>query len=281
MAMASSSTPAEPEAPAYDLAADRQRVIEQIQTELGPRTPTRVVAEHFVLAGPAGSGTAESSVPFVERVLEALFNNRFRAHPARPIAVFLFPDAGSYERYCQTTFHAPCISVYGFFSPQNRSLVMNVGLGIGTLSHELVHPILDADFPQAPTWINEGIASLYEAPVLPRRGEIHGRKNWRYPRLQTALASPTQRSVASLPTLFSLSDQRFRGQDEDLHYATARYACQWLDQQGKLWDFYHAWRDGYVSDASGEKAFAQIVGSTPAEANESWVRWVRALASAD
>ncbi|MBI5535693.1 MAG: hypothetical protein HY898_23380 [Deltaproteobacteria bacterium] len=270
-----------PPAPAYDLAADRQRIVEEIHRELGARARTSVVADLFVLAAPPGTGAVESSQPFVERVLEALFNDRFRTRPARAISVYLFPDAGSYEKYCKDTFHAPCISIYGFFNPPTRSLVMNIGLGIGTLSHELVHPILEADFPQAPTWINEGIASLYEAPVMPKRGEIHGRKNWRYPRLRAALGSPKEKSTTTLPGLLHMSDEHFRGDGEDLHYAMARYACQWLDQQGKLWKFYQRWRDNHEADPSGERAFEEVVGRSAEDANADWIRWVVALASAE
>ncbi|MDP9003066.1 MAG: hypothetical protein M3O46_23495 [Myxococcota bacterium] len=32
--------------------------------------------------------------------------------------------------------------------------------------------------------------------------------------------------------------------------AMARYACQWLDDRGALWDFYRAWRDGVMRDPS-------------------------------
>ncbi len=267
-------------APAYDLAADRSRIIEQMQGELGPRTRPAVVGEVYVVAGPPGSGVIDSSVPFIERVLEAYHNGRFRARPPKAIGIYLFPDATSYERYCQARFSEHCMSIYGFFSPEARALVMNIGLGIGTLSHELVHPILEADFPHAPTWINEGIASLYEAPVMPRRGEIHGRKNWRYPRLQAALSSPRQRAGASLPELFRMSDEQFRGVGEDLHYAMARYLCQWLDQHAQLWPFYQQWRDHYEADRFGEKAFEAAVGRTPADANDAWVRWVLSLTSA-
>ena len=272
---------AEPPPPAYDLAADRARIVEQVQKELGGRARTSVVGDLFVLAAPPGTGAVESSQPFVERVLEALFNDRFRTRPARAISVYLFPDAGSYDRYCKDTFHAPCISIYGFFNPPTRSLVMNIGLGIGTLSHELVHPILEADFPQAPTWINEGIASLYEAPVMPKRGEIHGRKNWRYPRLRAAFGSPKEKTSATLPALFQMSDETFRGDGEDLHYAMARYTCQWLDQQGKLWPFYQKWRDNHQADPTGQLAFAETVGRSPEQSNGDWTRWVIALASAE
>jgi hypothetical protein len=69
----------------------------------------------------------------------------------------------------------------------------------------------------------------------------------------------------------------FHAGDENLHYAMARYVCQWLDARGQLWPFYHAWRDGVTDDPAGEKAFARAVGMTPAQANESWVKWVRGM----
>ena len=34
--------------------------------------------------------------------------------------------------------------------------------GGGTLSHELTHALMEADFPNAPGWISEGLASLHE-----------------------------------------------------------------------------------------------------------------------
>jgi hypothetical protein len=154
---------------------------------------------------------------------------------------------------------------------------MNAGPGIGTLTHEIVHPLVEADFPGAPVWIDEGIASLFEAPVLPRPGEIHGAKNWRLPRLRTALASRKERSEARLDALFGMPDDAFRGTDEDLHYAMARYACKWLDDRGKLWDFYRAWRDSVAEDRTGEAAFKAAVGMSPADANDAWTAWVKRL----
>ena len=145
-----------------------------------------------------------------------------------------------------------CASDYGAYHPQLRRIVMNSGLGLGTLTHELVHPIVETDFPNAPSWITRALRRCTKAPVIPRPGEIHGRKNWRYPRLIKALADPGERDQVGLEHLFSLDDSEFRGAQKDLHYAVARYACQWLDEQRQLWRFYRAWRDGFDNDASGE-----------------------------
>jgi hypothetical protein len=169
-----------------------------------------------------------------------------------------------------------CTSPFGFYQRDERAVVMNVAPGIGTLTHELVHPIIEADFAGAPEWINEGIASLYEAFILPRPGEIRGTKNFRLRGLKRALRDPSG-ARPSLPALFAMSDAEFRGDDEPLHYAAARYYCQWMDGQDKLWPFYHAWRDGFAGDPTGEKAFTATMGSPPAALDSAWVAWVKAL----
>jgi hypothetical protein len=140
-----------------------------------------------------------------------------------------------------------------------------------------VHPILENDFPHAPTWIDEGIASLFEAPVIPKPGEIHGATNWRLPRLRAALASPNERDLARLDHLFGLPDEVFRGDDERLYYASARYVCQWLDSRGQLWPFFQRWRDHAQDDPTGARSFEEVTGMTPAEANDAWTRWARRI----
>jgi hypothetical protein len=154
---------------------------------------------------------------------------------------------------------------------------MNAGPGIGTLTHELVHPIVESDFPTAPDWINEGLASLYEGFSLPKDGEIRGHKNWRHPRLLKALKSEAERPYASLRSLFGMTDKEFRGKREDLNYATARYFCLWLEGQGKLWPFYQAWRDSVATDPTGEKAFRTVMGKSPAELDDTWAAWAKSL----
>lgn len=272
-ATASAAAPEPPRGPGLEeLRAEARK-------DLGDKVSFDLVREHYlVVAAPGwGASGAKGSAQFIERTLKALFNERFSKGPARPLPVYLFGDAAAYNGYCRRRYGNDCISIYGFFSPSDYRLVMNVGLGIGTLSHELVHPIVDADFPDAPTWINEGIASLFEAPILPREGEIHGAKNWRYPRLSAALHTPKERDQVTLPALFSLSDDQFRDDNEDLHYAMGRYFCQWMDGQGKLWLFYRAWRDDFARDPRGEKAFFKVMGKTTEAASGDWLRWVRGL----
>jgi len=283
MASAESTADAEPSPPPraapYDLEADRVARAARARVELGPRTTTTVVSDVFVVIGPPGwQGAAfDQSVALMRNAMAGYMNNRFGKKPSEAISVYLFANAAGYEAFCKKQYDAPCIAHYGFYSPSDRYMVMNAGLGLGTLTHELVHPLVEADFPGAPTWLNEGIASVFEAPVITKPGEIHGIKNWRHPRLKKAMTSREERSAARLDALFGMPDATFRGDREDLHYALARYVCQWLDERGKLWPFYQRWRDNAASDPTGTKAFADVTGMTPAAANDLWSKWALSL----
>jgi hypothetical protein len=264
-------------APLYDLPADVAGRSEEARRELGKRAAVETVEDVFVLVTPGGAGSLGETKGLTKKVLEAYFNGRFSKRPAQAVSVYLFPDAKPYEAYCQKRWGEACGSPFGFYRPDERRIVMNAGPGIGTLTHELVHPIIETDFPAAPQWLNEGIASLFEALSMPGPGQIHGVKNWRHPRLLRALRSNEERGQASLPALFAMNDATFRNDHEDLHYATARYFCQWLDQQGKLWPFYQRYRDHHADDPSGSAAFQAVVGRSVADANDDWARWVKRL----
>lgn len=270
---------APPAPPPYDLVADRARIVDVAHDELGASVPATVVQDAFVLVAAPGwiEAALQASKSLATRAIDAYFNGRFDKRPARAVGVYLFPDGKTYQAYCRARLGGDCPSVFGFYRPDLRRIIMNAGPGLGTLTHELVHPIVEADFPGAPTWIDEGLASLFEAPVIPREGEIHGMKNWRLPRLLTGMNAAKEQSSARLDALFGMANETFRDDLEKLHYATARYVCQWLDERGLLWPFYRQWRDGVKDDPTGEKTFTKVVGMTPAQANVPWTAWVKKL----
>jgi hypothetical protein len=271
--------PAKPAPPPYDLAADRARIAERATNDLGGKTRTEVVEDVFVLVAPPGwsAPALAASTRITRSALSAYFNGRFDKRPARAVGVLLFPNERTYQAYCKAHLGGECDTPFGLYRADLQAIVMNAGSGLGTLTHELVHPILEADFPGAPTWLDEGIASLFEAPVIPRKGEIHGIKNWRLPRLLAGMRSPDDEAAARLDALFGTSDDTFRGPRESLYYATSRYVCQWLDSRGWLWPFYHAYRDGFASDPTGRESFARVTGMTPEQANPKWTAWVKRL----
>jgi hypothetical protein len=268
----------------YDLDGDVRARIElarDLLGDAGATAPAAVEGGVFVIIAEHAGHFFDASVKLAHDALKAYFHGRFSKRP-EAITVFVFPTRKAYETQCGKRFNGTptgekCHTALGFYLKETREVFVNLEPGLPTLTHELVHPIVETDFPHAPAWLNEGLGALYEKPVFPSAFEIRGVKNWRLPALRTALGSKSTHDAARLDALFAMSDGAFRAGDEDLHYAVARYACQWLEERGQLWAFYHAWRDGFADDPTGEKAFERAAGETPGDAQAEWEAWVRRL----
>ena len=272
-------------------AADVAKALGEARTAIRPDAPSSaassVESNLFVLVAPHPGPFFTAAVKLAHDALAAYLHDRFTRVPAQPIKVYLFPEHASYEAFCRKRFAGtPTATKHctgptlGFYHRDSRELLANLGSGTTTLSHEMVHPLLETDFPRAPEWLSEGIASLYEAPVFPKPEEIKGATDWRARFLRPVFLDPRRRPATRLRVLFPMTDQAFHA-DEDLSYALARFVCQWLDEQGKLWSFYHAWRDAYADDPIGERAFRIATARTPEEAEADWERWLQARLGAE
>jgi hypothetical protein len=263
----------------YDLAADVAARTEEARTLLGERAAVTVVQAVFVIVSPRAGAQHAAAVNLARQALDAWFHGRFSRRPEHALGVFVFPNHASYAAFCARRFGdagSAAVDLLGFYDDVDHLVVVNAEAGLTTLTHEIAHPLVTADFPARPAWFNEGLGSLFETPVFPRPGEIHGASNWRHGQLVEALRSPSERARAGLERLFGMNDDEFRGHDLYLHYAMARELCRWLDERGQLWAFYAAWRDGVDADPTGQKAFERVVGMTPADASGPWAKWVLA-----
>ncbi len=209
---------------------------------------------------------------------QAMHDEYFLTRPNKPIRLLLFRDADSYEHYCYTLFGDRHLSVYGYFRPAERTLLVNVGTGSGSLVHELTHALMEDDFPSAPPWLQEGLASLHEQATLTReQGELRlrGKLNWRLHRLQMALAKGQLGPIQS-----TLTTESLRNQHEPLNYASARYLCLYLQENGLLAAYYQTFRDqGVQVDPSGRATLKSMLGEEQFDSlDRDYSRWVGELA---
>lgn len=205
---------------------------------------------------------------------ECLHRDYFTSEPDHLISVYLFKDDADYRRYALELFGDRPDTPYGYYSHERRALIMNIGTGTGTLVHEICHALIERDFPACPTWFNEGLASLHEQCAW-RDGSLVGLPNWRLKKLQDAMQAG---QASSLKALMAKTDPTsFYKQDKGQNYATARYLCQYLQQRGKLKDFYALLRRNVRDDPTGEKTLVRVVGSPLEEIETDWQRWVMTL----
>lgn len=236
-----------------------------------------IVAAPFVVAGDM---TEAELREWYEQTIQpaaiAMGNRYFGKRPSEPITVLLFASKDSYERYAERLYRDRGISVYGYYKPRERTLVMNIATGGGTLVHELTHALVAFDCPDVPDWFNEGLASLHEQCRF-REDEqgpwVEGLVNWRLPRLQKEIAAGRLPSLADF-----IRDDDFRGEREAVNYAQARYFCLFMQRRGVLEQYYAALRQHIEKDPHGERAVREVFpGLSWKELDAEFQKFVRGL----
>ncbi len=240
-----------------------------------PKHFTIVVEPPFVVIGDEKPSQvkrrSERTVRWAVNKLKKAF---FRKDPRRIIDVYLFRGDKSYRYYADKLFGDKPDTPYGYYSSRHRALIMNISTGGGTLVHEIVHPFVEADFPGAPPWLNEGLGSLFEASHE-RGGKIHGMLNWRLPGLQRAIRD---NSVPAFKKLTALDENGFYNDDSGVHYAQARYLLFYLQERGLLRTFYRQMRRDHHRDPTGYSTLVGILGEEDmANFQKRWERWALRL----
>jgi hypothetical protein len=170
---------------------------------LKKKTPpgfTIIVEKPFVVIGDeAADIVRKRATATIRWAVKRLKSDYFNKDPDEIVDIWLFKNRGSYMKHAWEIFHDRPGTPYGYYSPTHSSLIMNISTGGGTLIHEIVHPFIASNFPNCPSWFNEGLASLYEQ-CEDRRGKIAGLPNWRLPGLQKAIRAGNLPSFKTLCT---------------------------------------------------------------------------------
>lgn len=190
-------------------------------------------------------------------VARALAASYFRQSPDQPIVLLLFSSERSYQHYALQFDGAAATAYYGYYLRSDRRIMANCATGGGTLAHELTHALAHFDFPEMPEWFDEGLASLHEqSDFTPDGRELVGLDNWRLRLLQAALKFdrlPGLQATMQAPSL--------RGEGEGLQYAVVRYFCLFLQERGKLKEFYTRFREEALEDGTGMQTLVSLLGA--------------------
>jgi hypothetical protein len=240
---------------------------------------TVVLEPPFVVVGDEWRGDVERRARETVRwAVDLLKQDFFAKDPAQILDVYLFKDRDSYVTNTRLLTGSVPDTPFGFYSEAHRALIMNISTGGGTLVHEIVHPFVEANFPNCPSWFNEGLGSLYEASSY-KAGHIVGLTNWRLPSLKDAIRRGT---VPSFKALLSSGTNDFYEKDPGTNYAQARYLVYYLQDRGLLTTYYHAFVAGRQKDPTGIETLKRVIGRSDLAAfKKDWeayvlgLKWVR------
>jgi len=254
--------------------ADYAQHVRELKNKV-PKGFTIVIQKPFVVIGDESPAVvrfrAESTVKWATQRLKHMY---FKKDPKDIIDIWLFKNRRSYMKYTGEIFGDRPDTPFGYSSPRHKALIMNIATGGGTLVHEIVHPFVAANFPGCPSWLNEGLGSLYEQSTGKGK-RIIGLTNWRLAGLQEAIRN---NRVPSFKTLTSTTDYGFYRQDPGTNYAQARYLCYYLQEKGLLVKFYHKFQANCKKDPTGYETLKHVLGENDMDVfKKKWERFVLQL----
>jgi hypothetical protein len=204
----------------------------------------------------AALGLNELGLPDIEARLNNYYNFFVRQfgmkEPEEYISVFLAKDINELQ-YFSEKLHGfiPPSYTLGYSSLEDQAIVAIAFVPdkplMGTACHELFHILSKYTFETLPAWLEEGMASLYEVSQ-PNGNTIEGLNNWR---IDFLLASAKRRnpklSNFTVDKIVSLDWNEFNRPDlsianvepmQSFNYAYSRYLMLYLQEKGKLADFF-------------------------------------------
>jgi hypothetical protein len=247
---------------------DYARHVEQVKKKLPSNEFTVIIQRPFVVIGDESAELVrQHSEQTIKWAVDKLKQEFFTKDPKDILDIWLFKDADSYQRNTLALFGEKPGTPYGYYSPTHKALIMNISTGGGTLVHEIVHPFVEANFPNCPPWFNEGLGSLYEQSGEVN-GHIHGYPNWRLPGLQRAIRAG---KVPPFKSLMALDTHGFYDEDKGTNYGQARYLCYYLQQRGLLVKFYREFTAHQKQDPTGYQSLQKVLSTTDMRSFK--IRW--------
>ncbi|AMM52435.1 hypothetical protein TH61_16285 [Rufibacter sp. DG15C] len=131
----------------------------------------------------------------------------------------------------------------------------------GTLNHELIHLLLNFNYPFLKPWVNEGLASLYESNEW-KDNKVIGLPNWRGDVIRDNLYEEEKEVIRGdilknryedtygwnfLDNLINMDSNEFN-RHPLLNHAMARYFCLYLQDKGLLQPLFNEYNKIYFAN---------------------------------
>jgi hypothetical protein len=247
------------------LAAEAKALAEAAQNRYGSGYATQIDNQrHIVYVSALDSYTRSRAIGILRAYSGQQRKILFRQPLPWNVTVIL-PTVSDYRG------SQPLAAYAGHYDPATRTLE-SLSLS-DVLIHEFTHALHHGDQMLAnqrhPTWIREGLAGLFQRSVM-REGRLEMLPGRDLTSLQEAARN---HKVHTFVALLAMDQQAFLASAE-LCYAESHYIMFYLNQIGKLKDFYENYKAGYAADPSGGAALAKTLDRPLDEIESDWREWV-------
>lgn len=253
--------------------------------------------DHFLIVG-VGKAATPASLDRATKVLENSFSfyQRIYGMQASPYLMTIYlPDGDDAQMHLiADQVHGLDIdtrATWGYAMDADQSVVAKTtdGAYFGTLNHELFHLLAHQYFGDIPAWLDEGIASLYEATrTVGPDGDLKGIGNWRGPVLKehwnTLGQSGSTKIEELIQTDWEQLDQAKMDKDKEAAIlAMARYFAFYLQERDQLGALYREMQKltpdkmevGPQEDT--KRLVLKVLGMSFEEIDADFAKWFKSL----
>lgn len=194
----------------------------------------------------------------IRLTIAAMVDNYIKIKPSAVTPIFIFEDMETYKNFSVKYFDIieSDLSPYGFYKISKNAIVIKYVSWKGSPSHEVTHTMIQSDFPEIPSWFNEGLAALNEKSTY-KNGELVGDFSWRIISIRKAWDNDTYTGIEHL---MQTGDEELYGKRSSFYYAQSRYLLMMLQQKGLLVKYYKYFRDNFEQDKTGIAQLEFVTG---------------------
>jgi hypothetical protein len=193
--------------------------------------PLRKQTKYFDFHYKRDSSSFAGIVRFDDAFIKLVNRDFFKADFDYPINTFVLEDQRTFEKFVQNELHMPGPAGFGIYSYSDKLLATYEDSGLGTFTHEILHPLVERNLSSRPPWAAEGIPTFFEKFYGYWKGDelvlFWGFQNpWRIESLGTNLTRLNLRAI--------ISDHGPSGRFGVAHESDLRMVSLFLWQHGKF-----------------------------------------------
>ena len=259
---------------AYDN-LDYESVINLYAKKL-PKNMSVTKFKYFVIFSDLGESLTYRLIDSdVRNTIDAMENTYVSKKPDNATPLILFNDFDAYKSFVLKNYdiREDDLSPYGFYKISKNVIVVRYVSWKGSIMHEITHKFTKTDFPDMPSWFDEGLASLHEKSTY-KKGELIGDFSFRIIPLRRALKEET---YTGLEVMMSTNDEQLYGKRSSYYYAQSRYLLMYLQEKGLLKDYYTSFKETYKKDKTGISQLEKTLGKSLAIIDEDYLEYIKSF----
>lgn len=254
---------------------DYDKIIQKYSDKV-PQSATITRFRYYVIFSDLDENTTYNLIDKdIRHTADAMAKHYVSALPDSVTPIFLFRDYQTYEKFSVNTIglESDDLSPYGFYKISKNVIVIRYVSWKGSTSHEVTHSFTQYDFPDMPSWFDEGLASLHEKYVH-ENGRMKGDFNWRILALRRAFRENT---YTGLETMMKTNDNELYGERTSFYYAQSRFLLMYIQQTNLLDNYYKLFRDTYNKDNTGITQLEETLNKPIKEIDKELVDYINSF----